>query len=110
MPDFVLQHCVPCDADTPPLSLDDAKGILEYIKGWVIESEGRNISREFVFQDFSAALAFVNQVGAIAEEEGHHPDICIWWNKVRLELATHEIGGLSTNDFIIAAKVNNLVP
>ena len=110
MPDFAEQHCVPCEGGTLPLSLDDARGILEYVKGWALDAEGKKISREFVFQDFKEAMLFVNQVAQIAEGEGHHPDMFIWWNKVKLELSTHAISGLSTNDFILAAKVNKVVP
>lgn len=108
MPDFAEQHCVPCEGGTAPLTADDAKGILEYVKGWTLADDGKKISRDLTFNDFKESLAFVNNVGEIAEHEGHHPDIYIWWNKVRLELSTHAIGGLSTNDFIIAAKVNAL--
>lgn len=108
MQDFSQQHCVPCEGGVPPLSTEDAKGILEYIRGWTLADDGKSISREFTLENFKEALAFVNKVGEIAESEGHHPDIFIWWNKVRLELSTHAIGGLSTNDFILAAKVNTL--
>jgi 4a-hydroxytetrahydrobiopterin dehydratase len=109
MPDFAEQHCVPYEAGTLPLALDDAKGILEYVKGWTLDDEGKKISREFILTDFAQAMAFVNNVAAIAESEGHHPNISISWNVVRLELFTHELNGLSTNDFIIAARVNKLV-
>jgi 4a-hydroxytetrahydrobiopterin dehydratase len=78
------------------------------VPGWVLDAEGKKISRDFVFKDFKEAMVFVNKVADIAEKEGHHPDIAIWWNKVKLELSTHAIGGLSTNDFIVAAKVNAL--
>ncbi|MEK7118851.1 MAG: 4a-hydroxytetrahydrobiopterin dehydratase [Patescibacteria group bacterium] len=110
MPDFAQQHCVPCDGGVAPLAADDARGILEYVKGWVLAADGKKISRDFTFKDFKEALAFANTTGEIAESEGHHPDIYIWWNKVRLELSTHTINGLSTNDFIIAAKVNAILP
>ncbi|OGZ07069.1 MAG: hypothetical protein A3C13_04945 [Candidatus Lloydbacteria bacterium RIFCSPHIGHO2_02_FULL_50_11] len=106
MPDFAEQHCVPCEGGTLPLTIDDAKAILEYVKEWTLSEGGKKISRDFTFKDFKEALAFVNKVGDLAESEGHHPDICIWWNKVRLELSTHAIGGLSTNDFILAARIN----
>jgi len=108
MPDFAEQHCVPCEGGTAPLSIEDARGIIEYMKGWTLAPDAKSISREFLFKDFKEAVGFVNAVAAIAEQEGHHPDITLQWNKVRLELSTHAIGGLSTNDFIIAAKVNKL--
>ncbi|MFQ5829546.1 MAG: 4a-hydroxytetrahydrobiopterin dehydratase [Candidatus Methylomirabilia bacterium] len=69
--------------------------------------DGKRIRRDFTFEDFALALAFVNRVGAIADEEGHHPDILIHsWNQVRLEIMTHAVGGLSENDFILAAKID----
>jgi 4a-hydroxytetrahydrobiopterin dehydratase len=108
MPDFAEQHCVPCEGGTAPLSIEDARGIIEYMKGWTLAPDAKSIFREFLFKDFKEAMVFVNKVAAIAESEGHHPDIHTWWNKVRLELSTHAIGGLSSNDFIIAAKVNQL--
>lgn len=108
MPDFADQHCVPCEGGTAPLGVEDAQGILEYMKGWTLAPDAKSISREFVFKDFAEAMLFVNKVAEIAEREGHHPDITLRWNKVRLDLSTHAIGGLSNNDFIIAAQVNKL--
>jgi 4a-hydroxytetrahydrobiopterin dehydratase len=108
MPDFAEQHCVPCDGGTAPLTMDDAQGILAYMKGWTLAADARSISREFLFKDFKEAMEFVGKVAVVAESEGHHPDIHLWWNKVRLDLSTHAINGLSTNDFIIAARVNRL--
>ncbi len=109
MPDFALQHCVPCEGGTAPLTREDAQAILEYVPGWTLDAEGKKITREFSFKDFTEAMIFVNHVAAIAEKEQHHPDIHIWWNKVKLELSTHAISGLSTNDFVIAARVNILL-
>ena len=77
-------------------------------KGWKVVDE-HHITRAFTFPDFKTALEFVNLVGAIAEEQGHHPDIAIHWNKVDLVLWTHKIGGLHENDFILAAKINRLL-
>lgn len=81
---------------------------MKHVPGWMLRDDGKEISREFTFKDFKEAMAFVNEVAEIAEREGHHPDIHVRWNKVRLDLSTHAIGGLSTNDFIVAAKVNVL--
>lgn len=75
---------------------------------WRVE-EGKKIERKFKFKDFKEAMDFVNKVAAIAEEQGHHPDMEISYNKVEIELTTHAIGGLSTNDFIIASKIELLV-
>lgn len=101
------KKCIPCEAGTPPLSQEEADELLKEIPGWELTEKGR-LARKFKFQDFGQALSFVNQVGRIAEEEGHHPDIKIVYNRVTLELITHAIGGLSENDFILAAKVNKL--
>lgn len=82
---------------------------LVQIKNWNVV-DGKQIQKDFKFKDFKEALAFVNKVGDIAEAEGHHPDISIYsWNKVKIELSTHSIGGLSLNDFILAAKIDQLV-
>jgi len=105
--DFAQQHCVPCEGGTAPMSLDEAKLYVDAVPGWkLIESEPPKITRSFKFKDFVQSIAFVNESAAIAEAEGHHPDIYISWNRVRMELVTHAIGGLSMNDFIIAAKIN----
>ena len=70
--------------------------------------DGKKIKREFKFKDFKEAIGFVNKVAALAESEGHHPDIHIFYNRVVLELTTHAVGGLSENDFILAAKIDQL--
>ena len=98
--------CVPCTAATPPLSAEDTTDLLPQIPGWTLE--GVTLRRAFRFKDFAGAMAFVNRVAERAEAEGHHPDIHIAWNRVRLELTTHAINGLSENDFILAAKINAL--
>lgn len=102
------QHCVPCEGGVAPLSTHNAKEMLKHIPGWTLRDDGKEITREFAFKDFTEAMAFVGKVAQLAESEGHHPDIHIRWNKVRLDLATHAIGGLSMNDFIVATKVNAL--
>jgi len=77
------------------------------VKGWEIV-DGKKLSREFEFKDFKEAMVFVNKVAEVAEAEGHHPDIYIFYSKVRLELWTHSAGGLSENDFTLAEKINKL--
>lgn len=108
--DLVNQKCVPCEGGTKPMTPDEAKPYLEAVVDWKLEDEGKKIAKEFTFLDFITALDFVNKIGAIAESEGHHPDIELSWGKVAVELSTHAIGGLSTNDFILAAKINKLQP
>lgn len=92
----------------PPLSEEEIKRFLPQIFRWEV-LDNRKILREFIFGDFKFAMKFVNKVADLAENEGHHPDILIHgWNKVRMEVLTHAIGGLSENDFILAAKINTL--
>jgi 4a-hydroxytetrahydrobiopterin dehydratase len=103
MTDLTQKRCMACDAGTPPLTSQEAEALLEQVPGW--ELEENKLTRRFNFPDFKEAIAFVNRVAALAEEEGHHPDIHIFWNRVRLDLTTHTIKGLSENDFIMAAKI-----
>jgi 4a-hydroxytetrahydrobiopterin dehydratase len=98
--------CVPCEAGTPPLTLEQATSYLREVPQWRLQDN--KIVRELKLKDFKEALAFVNQVGEIAEDEGHHPGIHVSYNRVTLELWTHAIGGLSENDFIVAAKIDAL--
>src|SRR5262245_29537656 len=95
-------HCVPCEGGVPPLTPEQAAEYLLKLKdGWDLH-EGK-LRRWFNFHDFKETMAFVNKVAAIAEEEGHHPDLHVYYNKVLIELVTHAIHGLSENDFILAA-------
>lgn len=100
--------CVPCEGGTAPL---DAAQVARYLAelqgGWQV-AEGKKIQKEFSFKNFVKAMAFVDQVADVAESEGHHPDIHIFYNKVVIELWTHAIGGLSENDFIVASKIDKL--
>jgi len=106
MEDLAEKKCVPCEGGVPPLDEPTARRYLASLTGWNL-ADGKRIRKEFAFKDFARALAFVNRVGAIAEAEGHHPDILIHsWNRVRLDITTHAIGGLSENDFILAAKID----
>jgi len=83
--------------------MEEAEALMEQAPGWELEED--KLSRRFKFRDFREAMAFVNRVADLAEEEGHHPDIHIFWNRVQLDLTTHAIKGLSENDFIMAAKI-----
>lgn len=87
---------------------DEAIKLAAEVNQWELAPDAKSISREFTLKDFKEALAFVNRVGEIAESEGHHPDIHWWWNKVKFELSTHAVKGLSNNDFILASKINRL--
>ncbi len=106
---LAAKHCVPCRGGIPPLAEEEARRLLAGAPGWRLEEGGTRMTRRFEFVDFRKAIEFVNRVADIAEEEGHHPDIAIHWNKVDLILWTHKIGGLHENDFIMAAKINRLL-
>jgi 4a-hydroxytetrahydrobiopterin dehydratase len=88
------------------MTKSEAENYVRKVAGWILSEDGKKIFREFTFKDFKKAMQFVNAVAELAESEGHHPDIYIFWNRVRLELWTHAINGLSENDFILAAKIN----
>jgi len=100
--------CVPCQGGIPPLTLDEARSYMDEVPGWELSDKGDRLHRAFTFGDFAAALDFVNKVGALAEEEGHHPDIAFGWGYADITLYTHKIDGLHVNDFIMAAKMNAL--
>ena len=104
------RKCVPCEAGTLPMPTQEAEKLLLQVSGWQLlqVKAADTIEKKFRFKDFAEAMKFVNKVAAVAEEEGHHPDITINWNKVTLQLSTHAIKGLSENDFIMAAKVDKL--
>ena len=103
---FTQKKCVPCEAGGDPLPDSEVQNNLLSIPNW--ELDGKMIHREFEFQDFKDAMVFVNKVADLAESEGHHPDITIHWNKVRLDLWTHSMNGLSENDFIVASKMDKI--
>ena len=90
------------------MTKEESQKYLAEVLGWSVIEEGKKIIKTFEKKDFVSALAFVNEIGRIAEEEGHHPDLHIYYNKVQIELWTHAIGGLSENDFILAAKINGI--
>src|SRR5215216_4632197 len=104
MSELKEKYCRACEEGMPAMSMEEAQAMMEQVVGWDL-GEGK-LSRQFKFRNFKEAMIFVNKVAEIAEAEGHHPDIYISWNRVRLELTTHAIKGLSDNDFIMAAKVN----
>jgi len=99
------RSCKPCKKGTPALDPAAAQALFaELPAGWAIAG-GKKLEKGFKFPNFKEALAFTNKVGEIAEREGHHPDIQLGWGRVKLEIWTHSVGGLSENDFILAAKV-----
>ncbi len=107
MNNLLKKKCIPCEGmGLKPFDRAKAEGYLADVPGWVLDEKGEKISKEYKFKDFIGAINFVNHVAEIAELEGHHPDIEIHYNKVKLILWTHAIGGLSENDFIVAAKID----
>ncbi|MBI5456825.1 4a-hydroxytetrahydrobiopterin dehydratase [Candidatus Kaiserbacteria bacterium] len=106
--DLTQKKCIPCEVGTIPLSREQAEELLAQTPGWELDEDAKEIERKFKFKDFKEALLFANKVGRIAEAEGHHPDMKIGWGKVKVELSTHAIKGLSENDFILAAKIDAL--
>jgi 4a-hydroxytetrahydrobiopterin dehydratase len=106
---LVKGHCVPCEGGVEPMKKEEAKTYLSLLKkSWKISADLKSISLRFEFKNFLEAIDFVNKVAPIAEEQGHHPDIYIYYNKVDITLTTHAIKGLSVNDFLVAAKVELL--
>jgi 4a-hydroxytetrahydrobiopterin dehydratase len=104
---LIEQKCEPCRGGTPPLSRQDAQVMLNEIPDWMLKDA--SIERTFQFRDFKESISFINKVAEIANEQDHHPDIHIYYSKVRIELSTHKINGLSKNDFILAAKIDDLL-
>lgn len=109
MSDLAKKKCVPCDNEGfPALSKEQAADFMEHVPLWSLNDDATEIYRTFRFKNFKEALAFTNRVGALAEEEGHHPDIMLSWGKVGITLTTHSVKGLSENDFVLAAKIDLL--
>lgn len=107
--DLIQKHCVPCEGGTPPITNEKEDEFIKEVSDWLLVRDGTHkITRQFKFKNFRESMSFVNKVADIAESEGHHPDIKIVYNKVQLDLFTHAVGGLSENDFIMAAKINLL--
>ncbi len=106
--DLTQKKCVACEGEIPPLGKEGAAEYLPQVPAWKPNADLSAISREFSFDDFKGSMAFINKVADLAEREGHHPDICIFYNRVKLELSTHALGGLSESDFILAAKIDRL--
>ena len=104
---LTTRRCVACDKATPRLTETEARAYLVQVPEWEMR-DAKSMRRRFRFQDFAGAMAFVNRVAALAQEEGHHPDILISYDRVRIDLTTHAIGCLSDNDFITAAKIDRL--
>jgi 4a-hydroxytetrahydrobiopterin dehydratase len=105
--DLIRKHCAPCEGGVPPLTAAQVQEHLSAVPGWKLTADQKCIRREWRVKDFAAALAFFGKVGEVAEKEDHHPDLHLTgYRNVAIELSTHAIGGLSENDFILAAKID----
>lgn len=105
--ELAARKCVPCRAGAPALRSDQAAGLLALLRGWEAV-ENHHLAKSYRFPDFAAALAFVNRIGRLAEEQGHHPGIDLAWGRVGVRICTHKIDGLTESDFILAAKIDEL--
>ena len=101
------KHCVPCRGGVPPLKGAELENLKNQVTGWLVVEE-HHLTKTYTFPDFLKALEFVNRAGAIAEQEGHHPDLYLSWGKVGVEIWTHKIDGLTESDFILAAKIDRI--
>ena len=107
--ELAKKKCKPCAQGVAPFSSQQAKEYLAQISGWALAGDGKSISHDFAMKDFLAAVHFIDRIAEAAEGEDHHPDLHLTsYRKLRIELATHSIGGLSENDFILAAKIDQL--
>jgi 4a-hydroxytetrahydrobiopterin dehydratase len=106
MDDLASRKCVPCRGGVPPLQGEELARLHRQLgSGWQV-IEGHHLEKEYSFPDFRQALDFTNRLGEVAETEGHHPDICLGWGRVKVSIWTHKIDGLTESDFILAAKAD----
>lgn len=103
------EHCKPLKGPEHALPAGEADRLLALLPGWSLAPDRSDIRKEYKFKDFTAALAFVNALGWIAERENHHPDLELGWGRCRVRFSTHDVGGISRNDFICAAKTEALL-
>jgi 4a-hydroxytetrahydrobiopterin dehydratase len=109
MSELSKKKCKPCEGGVPPLSKEASEELLQQLKPeWMLIDDGRMLANTYTFRDFVETINFVNKIAAVAEEEQHHPDLTISYSNLGVELSTHAIGGLSENDFILAAKIDRI--
>lgn len=107
-PPLAARACIPCRGGVPPLSVEEREKLLTELEGWEIVS-GHHLTKDYRFSNFVLALDFTNQLGELAEREGHHPEITVGWGHARVEIWTHKINGLTESDFVLAAKCDALL-
>ncbi len=109
MSELSKKKCVPCEGNVPPLTVEKAEALMkELSEGWMLVDHASMLAKHFHFKNFGETMEFVNKIAAIAEAEGHHPDLSVSYADVGVELMTHAIGGLSENDYILAAKIDEI--
>lgn len=109
MSELAKKRCIPCEGGVQPLTEEDARNLMPQLEqDWMLIDGGRMLARTFNFKNFVETMQFVNKIAAVAEEEQHHPDLSISYNTLSIELMTHAIDGLSENDFILAAKIDEI--
>jgi 4a-hydroxytetrahydrobiopterin dehydratase len=106
--ELTAKKCVPCEGGVPRLGPEEIARLAPQVPSWSVSEDHRKLSRRFTFDDFKAAMAFVNRVADLAEEEQHHPDFTVRYSVVDVVVYTHAISGLSENDFILAAKLDRV--
>jgi 4a-hydroxytetrahydrobiopterin dehydratase len=109
MEDLLSKRCTPCRGGIPPLTPEQAQSYMAQVSGWSLIDNATKIERTFKLKNFAEAMRLAQKVGELAEEEDHHPEITFGWGYCKVLFYTHKIKGLHENDFIIAAKVNQLV-
>ena len=107
MTDLAERQCVPCRGGVPALTGQELEDFANQLQGWRVVNE-HHLLKPYEFGNFRDALDFVNQIGELAESQGHHPDICFGWGKVEISIWTHKIDGLTESDFVLAAKIDKL--
>ena len=105
---LVNKTCTPCRGGIPPLTREQAEFLHTQAPDWQLEDDAHHIERSFRFRNFREALTFVQEIGELAESEGHHPNICFGWGNAMVSLQTKKIKGLHENDFIMAVKIDRI--
>ena len=107
MSELAERQCVPCRGGVPPMKGEQINEMSSQLPDWQVVNE-HHLQRNYRFKDFRESLNFVNRVGELAEEQGHHPDICFGWGKADITIWTHKIDGLTESDFVLAAKIDKV--
>ena len=112
MSELLKKKCVPCEGGVIPFDLSEIHKYQKKVNGWNLKKDKKDIfflEKKFIFKNFIESQNFVNQVGKVSEDEGHHPDIYFGWGYAKIAISTHAIQGLSENDFILAAKIDEII-